>query len=107
MKKTFALLCTALLAGTATAADRAAGQKIAEAQCASCHGKDYATPLLPIYPKLAGQYDDYLLKALQDYHSGARKNAIMAGIAKGLSRDDMRNVSAYLGSLPGPLTQNK
>jgi cytochrome c553 len=106
MKTPLALLCLALAVGSAAAADRAAGQKIAEAQCAACHGKDYASPL-PGYPKLAGQHDDYLLKSLQDYHSGARKNAIMAGIAKGLSRDDMRNVSAYLGALPGPLTQKK
>ena len=40
---------------------------------------------LPDYPKLGGQYADYLAKALRDYKSGARKNAIMAGFAQALS----------------------
>ena len=45
--------------------------------------------------------------ALRDYQTGARKNAIMAGIAKPLSRADIEDVSAYLGSLPGPLDNQK
>ncbi len=38
-----------------------------------------ATARSPSYPKLGGQYPDYLAKALRDYKSGARKNPIMAG----------------------------
>ena len=64
-------------------------------------------PVDPTYPKLAGQYVDYLEKALRDYQTGARKNAIMAGLAKPLSRDDIRNLAAYLSSLPGPLSNEK
>jgi cytochrome c551/c552 len=64
---------------SAQAADVAKGQEIAQAQCAACHGKDFASPVDPSYPKLAGQYPDYLEKALRDYQSGTRKNAIMAG----------------------------
>ncbi len=92
------------LMGSACAADLDAGRKIVEAQCAACHGKDAKTPIDPAYPKLAGQYPDYLANALADYQSGARKNAIMAGMAKPLSKSDIRNVAAYLASLPGPLT---
>ena len=88
---------------SAQAADVAKGGELAQAQCAACHGKDFASPVDPSYPKLAGQYVDYLEKALRDYQSGARKNAIMAGLAKPLSRADIQNVSAYLSRLPGPL----
>jgi len=97
-----------LLAGTAAyAADPAAGEKLAQAQCAACHGKDFASPVDPTYPKLAGQYSDYLEQALRDYQSGARKNAIMAALAKPLSRQDIRNLAAYLSALPGPLSNEK
>ena len=89
------------------AADRDAGQKIADAQCAACHGKDGKTPIDPSYPKLAGQYPDYLAVALRAYQSGERKNPIMAGLAKPLSRQDIDNLAAYFGSLPGPLTHKR
>jgi cytochrome c553 len=89
------------------AADVAAGQKIADAQCAACHGKDGKTPIDPSYPKLAGQYADYLAVALLAYQNGERKNAIMAGIAKPLSRKDIENLAAYYSRLPGPLTHRR
>jgi cytochrome c553 len=104
------LLFAAVAASTALsaqAADVAKGQELAQAQCAACHGKDFASPVDPSYPKLAGQYPDYLEKALRDYQTGARKNAIMAGLAKPLSRTDIKNLAAYLGGLPGPLENSK
>jgi cytochrome c553 len=97
----------ALAAQGAVAADIAAGAKIADAQCAACHGKDGKTPTDPSYPTIAGQYADYLLKALNDYHKGQRKNPIMGAIAKPLTKADMQNLAAYYGSLPGPLTHRK
>ncbi len=97
----------AFTAHGAAAADIAAGARIADAQCAACHGKDGKTPTDPSYPKIAGQYPDYLLKALNDYHKGARKNPIMGAIAKPLTKADMQNLAAYYGSLPGPLTHRK
>ena len=50
--------------------------------CAACHGKDGNTPIDPSYPKLAGQYRDFLQRSLLDDQSGARKNAIMASQAQ-------------------------
>ena len=101
----------ALMAGIAIAAampvaaqDPKKGEVLAQQQCTACHGKDFVTPIDPTYPKLAGQYQDYLEKVLRDYKTGGRKNAIMNGIAKPLTRDDIRNVSAYLSGLPGPLS---
>lgn len=107
MKRTLILLALAVAAQPTFAADAKKGEQLAQQQCAACHGKDFVTPVDPTYPKLAGQYVDYLEKALRDYQTGARKNAIMAGMAKPLSRDDVSNVAAYLSSLPGPLNNEK
>lgn len=83
------------------------GEELAQQVCAACHGKDFVKSIDPTYPTLAGQYEDYLEKALRDYKSGARKNPIMNGIAKPLSTSDIRNVSSYLSGLPGPLSNRK
>ena len=98
---------TLMFALQAAAQDAKKGEELAQQQCAACHGKDFVTGLDPTYPKLAGQYQDYLEKVLRDYKSGARNNAIMNGIAKPLTRDDIRNVSAYLSGLAGPLSNQK
>ena len=107
MNRILILVALAFAAQTAFAADAGKGEQLAQQQCAACHGKDFVSPVDPTYPKLAGQYVDYLEKALRDYQTGARKNAIMAGLAKPLSRDDIRNVAAYLSGLPGPLNNEK
>ena len=91
----------------AYAGDVAKGRAKADQVCASCHGKDGNTPSDPSYPRLAGQHGDYLLRALRDYAGGARKNAIMSGIASGLSRADMENLAAYYASLPGQLSHRR
>jgi len=87
----------------ALAADVEAGKKKAQEVCAACHGVDGANPTTPDYPKLAGQYPDYLAKALRDYKTGLRKNPIMAGMAAGLSEQDIENVSAYFYVQPSVL----
>ena len=43
-------------------------------------------------------------KSLLDYQTGARKNAVMGAMAKPLSKADMQNLSAYIATLPGPLS---
>ena len=60
------------------AADLEAGKQKVKEVCQACHGMDGNSPI-PDYPKLGGQYPDYLAKALRDYKSGARKNADHAG----------------------------
>jgi cytochrome c553 len=101
------VLAGALVAAPAFGADTEAGRKLAEGQCAACHGKDLMTPIDPTYPRIAGQFEDYVIKALGDYQSGARKNGVMGAIAKPLSKADIENVAAYIGSLSGPLNQKK
>jgi cytochrome c553 len=72
-------LLAALGASAGTkAADLAAGKAKAAEVCQACHGIDGNSPTAD-FPKIGGQYPDYLAKALRDYKSGLRKNPIMAG----------------------------
>jgi cytochrome c553 len=96
-----ALTMIVALAFTAPAlanGNAAAGKAKAQA-CAACHGADGNKTLDASYPKLAGQYPDYLSKALHEYKSGKRKNPIMGAQAKTLSEADIANLAAYFGSL--------
>ena len=86
-------------ASPAAAANVGAGHAKAKEVCAACHGEN-GNSTTPDYPKLAGQHQDYLAKALRDYRSGLRKNPIMAGFAAGLSKQDINNVSAYYAAQP-------
>ena len=73
------------------------------AACASCHGED-GNGGDGNFPRLAGQYESYIVKALEDYKSGARNNPIMAGFASGLSAKDMKDIAAYYASQSRGLT---
>lgn len=104
MKKTFFLLLAFSAFATQSFAigvkgNAASGKLKATAVCASCHGADGNKTLDNSYPKLAGQYPDYLVKALKEYKSGKRSNAIMAGQAQALSDADIANLAVYYYSL--------
>jgi cytochrome c553 len=103
----FAVLAFGVIAPSASAGDVAKGQEKAAQACAACHGKDGNTPIDPSYPKLGGQYRDYLERALLDYRSGQRKNAIMGAQAQALTRAEISNLAAYYASLPGPLSHRR
>ena len=94
-----ASLAFAVAATTASAADLAAGKAKATEVCASCHGAD-GNSAAADFPKLGGQHADYLAKALRDYKSGQRKNAIMSGFAQALSKQDVENLAGYYASQP-------
>ena len=68
--------------------------------CAACHGSD-GNSQVTMYPKLAGQYKDYLINSLNAYKSGSRKNAIMSGFATGLSDQDIEDLSEYFSKQDG------
>lgn len=103
-----AMLACALAAGSvAVAAETAAPAKAKSVQelakpCAACHGVD-GNATAAQYPRLAGQYHDYLARALHEYKSGARQNAIMAGFAKPLSDTDIDELSRYFAAMPSKL----
>jgi cytochrome c553 len=118
--RTVLMLGSLLLVNQAFAAsvkgDAANGKKIFEASkdakgpvqaCTSCHGVGN-TGKLPDgsaapseNPILAGQYSDYLSKALHDYKNKKRANLGMQGNAARLSDKEIADVSVYLGSLKG------
>lgn len=77
--------------------DLAKGQAISSQVCAACHAADGSRGS-PANPILQGQHADYLVKQLQEFKSGKRKNAVMAGMAAPLSDADIRNVSAFYAS---------
>ena len=82
----------------AKAKGKATGQS-----CIDCHGADGNAPIDPTYPKLGGQYADYLAHALQAYRSGDRQNALMTNQATQLSDQDIADLAAYFGSRPSQL----
>jgi cytochrome c553 len=105
MKKILALFAGCLLvASVASGAPAVSDEQIkAKAQtCAACHGPD-GNGILPIYPRLAGQYHDYLARALHEYKTGGRKNPIMAGFAATLSDGEIDGLARYYGAMPGKL----
>lgn len=77
-------------------ADVEAGKQKAK-MCASCHGAD-GNSSNPVYPSLAGQVSGYIAAQLSLFKSGQRKNDIMAGMAAGLSEQDLADLDAYYSS---------
>jgi len=92
--------CAALIAaGPSLAANPAAGKEKSKT-CAACHGPD-GNSAAPDFPRLAGQHYDYLVKALSEYKSGERKNAIMAPLAGALSQRDIEDLASFYSRQPG------
>ena len=111
---TAVLLSSIGLVNVASAASVDKGQTLVEkANCASCHGAGLNAPILPAYPKLAGQYADYLYYALKAYKVGngnpqyGRNNAIMGSQVQAFSDADMQDIAAYVASLPGNFVVKK
>jgi cytochrome c553 len=76
-------------------ADRMArGQQLAGAVCVACHGLDGMSSI-PANPNIAGMPEQYIAKQLELFKTGARKNAVMQGMAANLSPDDMRALGIY------------
>ncbi len=91
-----------------SAGDAAAGQAKSGA-CAGCHGAD-GNSVAANFPKLAGQHESYLLKQLQEFKSGKRKDATMNAMVAPLSEQDMADLAAYFASQkvkPGKTAEDK
>jgi cytochrome c553 len=82
------------MSGAAIAGDAAAG-KAKSAACGGCHGFDGNSPI-PAYPKLAGQNEAYIVNQIKAFKANTdRQNAIMMGMAAGLSDEDAADIGAY------------
>lgn len=104
MKKSAAvklLLATGMFlafSGVVQATGNAEAAKAKISMCVGCHGiEGYRTSYPVVYhvPKLGGQHETYLAKALRDYKSGERKHPQMTGIAATLSDQDIEDLAAY------------
>src|SRR5512144_1372252 len=84
-------------AAPSAAGDVAAGRRKA-LQCQTCHGLDGLSKL-PEAPHLAGQPERYLVKSLDDYRTGARKNDMMTLVVKDLSDRDIADLAAYYAAI--------
>lgn len=97
----YTTLSLLLILPLAAAAGDPAKGKEKSATCQACHGEEGRTSIAPSYPILAGQYASYLEQALQDYRSGARNNAVMAGMAANLSDRDIADLAAWYARREG------
>ena len=97
-----AIAAAMLVSGQVSAADAEAG-KAKSGVCAGCHGVD-GNAAIPMYPSLAGQWEDYLLHALQEYKSGVRKDPVMGAMVASLTQVDLENLAAYFASQKGNLS---
>ena len=84
-----------------------AGQKLAHTKgkatnqsCVECHGEEGNAPIDASYPKLGGQYYDYIAHSLQQYRDGNREHALMSQQAKDLTDQQIADLAAYFGSRP-------
>jgi len=66
--------------------------------CTSCHGQD-GVAVTPMYPSLAGQHADYLVRALEEYQNGGRKNPVMKSLAAPLKPAEIAEIAAYFSAL--------
>jgi cytochrome c553 len=99
----FLALGLALAATAQARGDVELGKQKASQVCAACHGPAGNKTTAPENPILAGQHYDYLVKALREYKSGKRDNAIMKGFAASLTAGDIEDLAAWFASQPSDL----
>ena len=103
MKLIFAAIAASLAFGIAHAGNPDAGKEKSRT-CAACHGAD-GNSATGEFPRLAGQHSDYLLKAMKDYKSGARKNPMMMPMMTNVSSRDMEDLAAFYCQQQGLVTR--
>lgn len=92
-------LTTSLLLGWAWAGNAAAqdAKTIAASVCAACHGED-GNSAIPMFPKIAGLQETYIVKQLKDFQSGRRKSDIMGPVVAALKPEDFLALGTYFSS---------
>ncbi len=70
--------------------------------CASCHGPNGVGNAPAVFPRVAGQKLDYLVKTISDFRAGTRANdpnAIMRNIVERMTDNEIRAVATYISSM--------
>jgi cytochrome c553 len=96
------------LPATAAEGSAKAAELVTKGGCTSCHGANLSKPIDPSYPRIAGQYADYLYVALRSYKTNdrpliGRGHPVMGGIAKQFSNNELKILADYVASLPGEI----
>ncbi|MEO1202250.1 MAG: cytochrome c [Pseudomonadota bacterium] len=77
------------------------GASLERAQvCVACHGQN-GISVNPMWPSLAGQHEEYLVHALNQYRNGERSQAVMAAQAQLLTDEDVAVLARYYSSMSG------
>ncbi|KAA3629569.1 MAG: cytochrome c [Proteobacteria bacterium] len=94
------MIAGALMASGSAMADGAALYK--SKTCIACHGADGKAPILPIYPKISGQNEQYLVAQMKDIKSGARANgqsAAMKGVMHLVNDAEIAEIAKWLAGV--------
>jgi cytochrome c len=95
-----AVLTAAISTPAVAAMDGAALYK--DKTCNACHGPTGNKPLMPNYPKIAGQNAAYIEAQMKDIKSGARNNgqtAAMKGVMHLVNDEEIKALADYLSKL--------
>jgi len=93
----FALVAALVFASASAVAGDAAAGKAKAAMCASCHGAT-GISMSPLWPNLAGQKEQYLIKQIKAFRDGTRQDPMMAPMVAALSDEDIENLAAFYSS---------
>ncbi len=102
MKKIALIASTAVLVLGMGTASAGGADLYAAKGCGGCHGADANSPIMPTYPKLAGQSKEYVAGQMKDIKSGARSNggsAAMKGVMAGVSDAEIKEIAAWISTL--------
>lgn len=102
MYKVLSIAGVFLLGFSATASATDGATLYKTKTCVACHGKDGKTPILPNYPKIAGQNAEYSEQQMLDIKTGARANGMSAGM-KGIMHlvtdEEIKALAAYIETM--------
>ncbi len=101
MKKMIMMAAAGMLLSSTMAI--AADAPAKAATCNACHGADFKTSLMPIYPKLAGQNKEYLVSAITAYKAGERTGTnagMMTPMVSSLTDAEIEELVTYIAGLP-------
>ncbi len=99
----FAVAAVLAVPQVVLAGDAAAGMARATGACASCHGMD-GIGRNERWPNIAGQNDLYLIKQMNAFREGTRKDSLMTPMARPLTDRNIRDLAAYYSGLPADHT---
>lgn len=69
---------------------------LATTVCVACHGDD-GNSAIPMFPKIAGLQETYIIKQLKEFISGQRKSDVMAPIVATLKLEDLAPLATHFG----------